>query len=313
MRQDQWDMDLSYGNRAINPREATTMPRLTPRGAGSVTRNSLNDLAWIKPAAKSMYESSLHYRDHWVMPEMKGLQSLQDALDGDAAKQMRKYGGGEPTGDSASFTVRLPQGPQHSKYCQPSRLENSEPPLSNRNSVDAAEPGTPVSSQPPSPKNQRRCNKKEVLHFFREIDRAGSGFVTKRQAIVGLQKHLKPHDVERITGAAKRLDISGREESQMTFGDLLNVFRESGLLINHHSHAELTHGCSAIGAAIDGKHKSSKQDVYVPENMALEIRLRIGPSEEARFRKNKRAGSLAFTDDDGKPCSLPTFALPAIC
>merc|ERR1712232_342350 len=99
-----------------------------------------------KPATRSMHESSLQHKDRWVMPEIKGLQHLQDALLRDAAKQRRKYGGGEPTGDSAAFSVKLPQGSQHDKYCLPTRA--GDPPASARQLRALEEPHNLISASP---------------------------------------------------------------------------------------------------------------------------------------------------------------------
>jgi Ca2+-binding EF-hand superfamily protein len=177
------------------------MPSMSLSEEDSMLRLHVDELAgWgsVRPASKSMHESSLHKPNQWMLPEIRGLDAVRRALEGDARTQSRKYGNvSEPRSDSARFHVELPRSPQHLKY---SRATTPRVPSRMQGEADQSKPGSP---NPPSPyeagsspieedgeniPQSLRFSKWTLQKWFREIDKDGTGFITQREFIVRLRQ-----------------------------------------------------------------------------------------------------------------------------
>lgn len=145
--------------------------------------------------AISMHESTL--QDLWGRkepPGIRGLGLVQGSLERDALKQSHKYGGAEPSKGAARFHVRLPQGPQHSKYSTrastapfgASRVLDATP---NGMNLTGASLDSSTADLPPSPsgKQSTRFDKKRLKGWFKEIDQKGTGSISQRELIVALR------------------------------------------------------------------------------------------------------------------------------
>lgn len=105
----------------------------------------------------------------------------------------------------------------------------------------------------------RKFSQKQGLLLFREIDRAASGFITRRQAIVELQKHLETNDLERVVISMKEMDIGSH--TLMTFNSFLDVLRHSGLLVGHLVDKEMRSERAALNAELQDQQIKMKQNI----------------------------------------------------
>jgi len=150
-----------------------------------------------------------------------------------------------------------------------------------------------------------RFDKRTLSQWFREMDRADSGIISRRQLIVALRQRpeyqaaifcrtdsgeAQHEENARIIGILK--DIEGDGCGNLKWDDFILFFRRAGLLLEYHMDRDLDD--TELSTDIEKNRAGSKKDAAnsnVSEALASEIRTRIGISKESRFRTHRRAGS----------------------
>jgi len=252
-----------------------------------------------QPASRSMFESSLYHGDQYKLPEIKGVDCIQKALEDDARKQTMKYGSLEASSGMARFTVALPASPQHKKFCRQAPPEKAPSTEEDSSATPRAYPSMKGRADRKTLNDGTvRFNKQTLTQLFRQIDRAGSGFVSRRQTWIVLQEYnylQNEQETSRIKAIMLERDTDG--SASMNWNQFLDFFSRAGLLLRYDQEEEVeaalerTEFWSDLNVLqLQLKHDSTVDQP--PESIATEIRSRIGVTEEARFRKNRRAVSL---------------------
>jgi hypothetical protein len=266
---------------------------------------------------------------------MKALDLVRVALEKDERSQTKKYGDAEPTCLSARFHVALPQSPQHSKYSwnvgRPKsegrprgKLGSGEPAGEATTTTAGAGTGTgaPAASStttagaPVVRIADVKFDKRTLMQFFREIDRADSGFVTKRALVVFLRQRpeiqiqasfhvtMRPHEVikeqvKTMNEILNRVDEKGK--GSVNWDEFTDFFRRAGMLLEYDSDFMANREILSAGSSgntlandlrIQRTHQRQFKDVKegVSDTLAHELRQSFGPGKEQRFR-NRRMGS----------------------
>lgn len=260
------------------------------------------------------------------MPQMRGLNLIQSALESDAASQSLKYGTEEPSCRSARFCVSLPQTPQHQKFCYGRGLTEKQTGFGTcrvadrdadreagreaeacRNFKQDLEDRHPALEMPlaiphgpkPSSLDRLRLNKTTLHTIFREIDSKATGFVTRRALIVALQRKLQLT----AAGTAEReatnwlMDVMDEVDSDksgsLSWHSFLVFFRRAGILLEYERDASHLDQLNQELDARQHELKTSAMAEACPSDLASDIRTMVGKADEARFKKNRRAGSPA--------------------
>eukprot|EP00418_Pyrodinium_bahamense_P020196 CAMPEP_0179114210 /NCGR_PEP_ID=MMETSP0796-20121207/53467_1 /TAXON_ID=73915 /ORGANISM="Pyrodinium bahamense, Strain pbaha01" /LENGTH=332 /DNA_ID=CAMNT_0020812423 /DNA_START=30 /DNA_END=1028 /DNA_ORIENTATION=+ len=217
-------------------------------------QESLGRKPLVTPESKSMHETSIYCKDRWEKPEMKGVGKALMALEGDTASQKWKYGNMEPNPLSARFSILLPCSPQHQKFCWQSRPTSAEQLPNARSGIRGDAPANVLADLPELSVPRTGSigfDTRTLIEWFRELDTAESGVVTRRHFIAGLRQ--RPDYQALIVGKVDKR-LSAGEESRRIIGileamegdghgdmqwqDFLSSFQRLGLVLANDSDRE---------------------------------------------------------------------------
>lgn len=261
------------------------------------------------------------------------LNTVQKALEQDAASQCRKYNGSnEPNGCSARFSVQLPRSPQHLRYSCLGRATSPGGALGSNDSSEASPSGSNsspgvdscASTTAPAHGDGRqpfRSTKETLFRWFRELDRAGSGLITRRELVVALRRRPEYLDAmcsgaaapasAALPGHSEQLEEDrGREWLRagmlrvrqilreidadscgaIAWSGFVDFFRRAGLLLEYQED-ELSISKSPFVAEVEVSRPNTAPTECHDVSLSVEIRTRIGPQASARFALHQRATS----------------------
>lgn len=280
----------------------------------------------VTPSSRSMYESSLHHKDHWWRPDLKNLDKVRNALDSDADLQVKKYGSTEANARSARFNVALPRSPQHQKYAWHNRPTGSGP-LDCQSTPDVTpfaseklEPASPVSPYADIQHEDSltrltlcqqgahgglRFDKHTLMQWFREMDTGDTGIISRRQVVAHLRHrpefHMAvfgnleegdPSEEAHVIGSLLQ-DVEGDANGHLEWDDFVKFFRGCHLLETFELNRELA-GDGYLVSFVEEpqlRNKEASDNSHYSEALAMEIRHHAGPHQESRYRHNRHMGT----------------------
>jgi len=251
---------------------------------------------------RSMHETSLSPRK-WVLPEIKGLHSVQAALEGDAEAQLRKYNSSEPSCLSARFHVRLPSSPQNQKYSRRRKSlgDNSSISGNSQKGLQAVDARPPIAIP-----QGNRFDKSSLMVKFREMDLEGSGFIKKRAFIMFLHEQLAQagHAQRDIPKLARDLfkDMEANISQSFHWDDFIEVIRKAGLLAEYDFQAAVNQQQLAMDLEqiVQDARTAQRTSVMpgVDDVIDPEFKLSLGAQRERRFKVKRRVSALDLNEDD---------------
>lgn len=272
-----------------------------------------------EPASASMHKSSLYHKDNFVLPQMSALERVESALRNDAASHALKFDALE-VGCLGSARFRQKPVPG----CSPRGLRLKAISAGTSSECPALDPASPSAAQCVKQRPARPpCLKelgfnKHTLHvLFREIDHKATGFITHRALMFALNERLGremvadnksvPEALHWLRNLAKEVDVEG--EGSMNWKTFLEFFRQAGLLVEYDKGSS---DIEAFKGALEGNLSSEQENMKNSSRnssstgqehakLQSEIRLSGGKAQEARFNKNRRAGSPVDDSTTGGP------------
>lgn len=251
---------------------------------------------------RSMHETSLSPKK-WVLPEIKGLRSVQVALESDAQRQSRKYNHSEPSCASARFNVRLPRSPQNQKYTRRWKSSPAESLASDSGRHVAVD--TDFRPAVITAHSVARFDKSYLMMKFRELDAEGSGFIKKRAFTMFLHEQLAQAGIQRDAHKMSRdllKDLDANAGGSLHWDDFIEVFRKAGLLVEYQLQADV----NEQPLALDLEHlmketRQAQRESLMPgvdDVIGSEFRCQLGAQRERRFKVKRRVSAYAMDDEE---------------
>jgi len=216
----------------------------------------------------SMHESCVRAKTE--APVLSCLDRITESLERDAREQRYKYRDTEPSVSAARYHVHLPRSPQNAKFST-----RTLPAVPDEPTPVEGRPGELTDEESKSPGNSAlspRYNIRTLRNWFKDIDIAKTGSITRRDLLVALRRHramqtlfctaqgLSISEADGLTGAAAvekarrdevarikqildTLDTDG--SGTMEWTEFVEFFRRSGMFLEYQTRQSLNR-CSVM-------------------------------------------------------------------